>query len=74
KFRTGTKKENSESYIDLALKAIQPPRHIKAPANKASSRGHRGPRRLISNSTIQSASAASKIQLVVWMPADVVAP
>jgi hypothetical protein len=47
---------------------------IKTAVKKNRSRGACGVRLLTSNSTIQRPSAASKIQLVIWMLADVVAP
>ena len=56
------------------LKTIQPPRQTKATTKKNRTRGNRGLRLLTSNSTPQRTKAASKIQFVIWMLVDVVAP
>jgi len=56
------------------LKTIQPPTQTEATTKKNRSCGNRGVRLLTSNSTAQRTRAASKIQLVIWMLVDVVAP
>jgi len=60
--------------MDFAFKAIHAARQIKAPANQVIRRGHWGLRRPVTSSAIHSTSAVSKIQLVVRMLVDVVAP
>jgi hypothetical protein len=60
--------------MDLALRAIQPPIHTRAPVTTTRKGGKWGRRPPVSNSAPQSTSATSSIQLVILILADVVAP
>jgi hypothetical protein len=60
--------------MDLAFRAIQPPKQTRVPVRMRRKGGKCGRRLLVSNSAPQSPSATSKTQLVMLILADVVAP